>query len=246
MTATGFAGIANLSVSDQLWGTEANGLFNVLKRDNLRVDLLGGFRYVYFRERLDFNTSSPTIVPQTPGEYFITSDSFDGRTNFYGGQVGTRVAWRIGDLTVTATGKVALGVMDQQLGINGSFSTNDFNIPFGTGPGRTFPGGYFALPSNMGEYRRDRFGVVPEGGINLSYQVTRQLSVSVGYTFLYLNSVVRPGDQIDRTINGGQSSLYVYTPTPPGLQGNVERPEPLFRSTDFWAQGISFGIEFKY
>jgi hypothetical protein len=54
-------------------------------------------------------------VPQIPGEFFVTSDSFDGRTDFYGGQIGARVAWSFGDLTLAATGKVALGVMDQRL-----------------------------------------------------------------------------------------------------------------------------------
>jgi hypothetical protein len=246
VTNTGFAGIATLSVRNQLQGAEANGLFNLGQGDALRVDAIGGFRYVYFREQLAFDTSSPTVVPQIPGESFVTSDRFDGRTDFYGGQLGARVTWDLGRLSVAATGKVALGVMHQRLDSNGSFATNDFNTPFGVGPVRTFPGGYFALPTNSGSLSRDRFGVVPEVGVNLNYRVTQRLGLTVGYTFLYLNSVIRPGDQMDRTINGGQTALYASTPTPPGLQGGPARPEPLFRTTDFWAQGINFGIEFRF
>jgi hypothetical protein len=246
VTGTGFAGIATLSITDQLSGAELNGLMNVVKNDCVRVDLLGGFRYVYFSEKMLFNTSSPTVVPTSPSEFFVTSDSFDGRTDFYCGQIGARVAWSTGNLTLSTTGKVALGVAHEHLGINGSFSTNDFNVPFGTGPGKTFPGGYFALPSNIGSYSRDRFAVVPEAGVNLSYQLTRQLSFSVGYTFLYLNSVVRPGEQIDRGINGAQSALYVSPAPPRGLDGGPDRPQPLFHSTDYWAQGITFGLEFRY
>ena len=132
--------------------------------------------------------------------------------------------------------------MQQQLNFDGSLRTNDFNTPAGTGSARTFPGGYLALPSNMGEYHRTHFGVVPEVGLNLKYQLTQKLGVSLGYTALYLNSVVRPGEQIDRNVNGGQSSLYSGTPTPPGLQGGPAQPAPLFHTTDFWAQGINFGL----
>ncbi len=246
--STAFAGIAVLSVKDQLWSTEANGLFNVARTDALRLDGLAGFRYVYFRERLGLDTSSPTVVPQTPGEFFVTNDNFDGHNDFYGAQVGARLTWGTERLTVAATGKVALGVMHEQLVVNGFYSTNDVftNGILTTGPRRTFPGGYFALPSNSGHFQRDRFGVVPEVGLNVSYRITRRLSLSAGYTFLYLNSVVRPGEQIDRNINGGQSALYSSPNPPPGLQGGVARPAPLFRDSDFWAQGISFGLQLRF
>jgi len=242
----GFAGIANLSMTNQLLGAEANGLFNLVRAGGWRLDMLGGFRYVCFREQLQFDTSSPTIVPPTPGEFFLTTDRFDGLTNFYGGQLGARATWDFGRLSLAATGKVALGVMHQQLDINGALTTNDFNTPFGTGPGRTFPGGYFALPSNIGTYQRNAFGVVPEAGLNLTYHLTPGLACTVGYTFMYLNSVVRPGEDINRNVNGGQSALYSYTATPPGLQGGPAQPTPLFRTADFWAQGLNFGIEFRF
>jgi hypothetical protein len=58
--------------------------------------------------------------------------------------------------------------------------------------------------------------------------------------------VVRPGEQIDRVINAGQSPLYETPATPPGLQGGPARPTVVFRGTDFWAQGINFGLEFRY
>jgi hypothetical protein len=246
VTDTAFAGIAVLRLRDELRSAEINGLFNAVNGDSLRVDLLGGFRYVYLRETLQFRTSSPTIEPPTPGEFFVTSDTFDASNSFYGGQVGARATWCAGALSVAATGKVALGVMHQHLGINGFLATNDFNTPFGTGPGQVFQGGYFALPSNIGTHTRDRFGVVPELGVNVKYQLTQHLAVSVGYTFLYLNNVIRPGEQIDRVINGNQSSLYTFSPTPPGLAGGPARPTVLFRDSDYWAQGISFGVEFRY
>lgn len=241
-----FAGIAVLNVTDQLWGAEINAVINVVNRGNLRLDALGGFRYVFLQEKLQFVTSSPTIVPVIPGEFFITQDNFNGRNDFYGGQLGARATWTTDRLAVIATTKVALGDMHEKLDISGSFETNDVNTPFGTGPGQIFPGGYFALPSNSGEFHRDVFAVVPEADLTLSYQLTQRLSLSLGYTFLYLSQVVRPGEQIDRVINAGQSPLYETPATPPGLQGGPARPAVFFRGSDFWAQGINFGMEFRY
>ncbi len=69
-------------------------------------------------------------------------------------------------------------------------------------------------------------------------------SFVVGYSFLYVSSVARPGDQIDRVINpntspaiGSNFSGAVSSPPHPAL--NVQ-------SSDFWAQGLNFGLEFRW
>jgi hypothetical protein len=51
--------------------------------------------------------------------------------------------------------------------------------------------------------------------------------------------VVRPGDQIDRTINPSQSILLGGN----GLLTGSSRPSLLFGQTDLWAQGLSLGVE---
>jgi hypothetical protein len=99
-------------------------------------------------------------------------------------------------------------------------------------------GGLFAQPNNMGHFSRDSFAVIPETNIKVGYQITDRLRATIGYTFLYMSDVVRPGDQIDRTINPGLLA------TPPG--GSASRPLFQFKATDYWAQGIDFGLEFHY
>jgi hypothetical protein len=54
--------------------------------------------------------------------------------------------------------------------------------------------------------------------------------------------VVRPGDQIDRVVNPTQLPLSAAASQ---LIGPA-RPVPVLRDTDFWAQGINFGVEFRY
>ena len=112
------------------------------------------------------------------------------------------------------------------------------------GPTETFPGGYFALPTNIGHHTRTVFAVVPEVGLNVGYRITPWASVFVGYTFLYANDVVRPGNQINRNINPTQSVSWgggkFLNP-----QGPAE-PSFKFNSSDFWAQGINVGLDFRF
>jgi hypothetical protein len=54
--------------------------------------------------------------------------------------------------------------------------------------------------------------------------------------------VIRPGGQIDRVVDINQIPNFgVIAPPVAG-----SRPAVLFKETDFWAQGISFGVEFRY
>jgi hypothetical protein len=64
----------------------------------------------------------------------------------------------------------------------------------------------------------------------------------VGYTFLYWSQVVRPGNQIDTTVNTTQ------VPTHPEFGPLTGPAQPMvpFRTTDFWAQGISLGVEVTF
>ncbi|MEI8380327.1 MAG: BBP7 family outer membrane beta-barrel protein [Planctomycetota bacterium] len=110
-----------------------------------------------------------------------------------------------------------------------------------TGTSVTQNGGLLALPTNIGSYSRDQFSVVPEVGLNVGRQLTDNVRVYVGYTLIYWSSVVRPGDQIDPVINPTQ----LPTPTGPGTLVGPARPAFAFHDTDFWAQGINFGLEFR-
>jgi hypothetical protein len=103
-------------------------------------------------------------------------------------------------------------------------------------------GGLLALPTNIGQHSNNRFAVVPEVGINLGYQVADWWRVFVGYDFLLLSSVIRPGDQIDPNINVSFiPNFYSNAPASPLL-----RPAPTLKDTNFWAQGISIGMEIRY
>src|SRR5262249_41491698 len=150
--------------------------------------------------------------------------------------LGAETELRRGRWFVNLRGKVALGDNHETVNIVGGQTV--------TAPGGAvsqFRGGLLALPSNMGHFTRDHFAVVPEAGCTVGIQLTDGLRAYVGYTFLYWNNVLRPGDQIDRVLDVNQ--IPNFMPGPPTTQ---VRPLVPFRQTEFWAQGLNFGLEWRY
>lgn len=219
--------------SSRAWGADADFVVNYRNYSLYRVDLLGGFRYFDLLERL--NVGDLTTFPEDGNAGTAIFDQFATRNQFYGGQVGARAVVNRGRLELTLTSKVALGFTHEASEIGG---TTTF---FGGGmPTLNVPGGLLAEPSNSGRLTRDRFGVLSESTVALGYRVTERLSTSVGYNFLYLSSVARPAEQIDRTIGTGQLSL---------VGGGVVATRPaheMIVGTDYWLQGVQFGVSYKY
>jgi len=234
-----FAGSARESLTSSLDGAELNVVRQLVASPAWRLDLLGGFRYLRLNERLTFSTSSPLLAQ--PADIFITEDAFKTDNAFYGGQLGLRGERRWGRFFAQAALKVGLGAMHQTVDIRGSLVVNEFNQ---FGEPQTFPGGYFAQPTNIGEHARDVFAVVPEGSVTLGLQLTHRASLVVGYTFLYASDVVRPGAQLDRGINPTQSTSFTGA-VPSALVGPA-RPAFSFHGSDVWAQGLTVGVALRY
>ncbi|MBL8796626.1 MAG: BBP7 family outer membrane beta-barrel protein [Planctomycetia bacterium] len=241
-----FSGAAFLSITSRLQGGELNGVFGGYADNSFRVRWLAGFRWLQLTENLVFATSSPDVlsagVPAAPDATFVTEDKFDALNNFYSGQFGVRAEYEANRLSLSAALKLAVGWMDQQVKVNGQTITNDFTDS--TGPTTTFAGGYFALPTNIGRHNRCQFAFAPELDIQLGYRVTNSLRATMSYGFLYVSSVARPGDQIDRIINPTQAVAIAFVPGV-GLTGPA-RPELRIQGTDFWAHVLSFGLEYSY
>ena len=73
------------------------------------------------------------------------------------------------------------------------------------------------------------------------YLVTNHIRAYVGYNFLYWTNVIRPGDQIDRVVD----LTFVPNSIPVPFSGQ-NRPQPLFKQSDLWAQGLQFGLELRW
>jgi hypothetical protein len=206
-------------------------------RDNgcTRLDVLAGYMFTRLDDSIVINAVTTGANPALPsfGVIFDVTDSFRTQNEFHGAQIGfLATSRRNNNLSVELLGKVALGDMRQAVIINGSQTQTN------AGVSTTFSGGLLALSTNSGEGVRHRFAVVPEINLNLVYEVNPCWRVMAGYSFIYWSSVVLAGNQIDLTVNPSQ--------IPPAVFVGPARPAFDFARTDFWAQGLSLGVEYRW
>jgi hypothetical protein len=236
-----FVGSVAITSTTQLWGAELNGLRNLLRQDGWSLDFLLGFRYLGLRD----NISLTAVAANDPANDIqsLLSEHFGTRNDFYGGQLGGRLEYNIGRLTLGLVAKVAIGSTHQVEDVAGVTSLSGSGVlpVLGVAPG-TYPGAIFAQPSNIGHLTGDAFTLAPQIQVKVGWDITSHLRGLVAYDFLYWNNVIRPGDQIDRNINTAQSPLSPNF----GNTVNPAVPASMFNRSEFWAHGVSLGLEFHY
>ncbi|MEO6327123.1 MAG: BBP7 family outer membrane beta-barrel protein [Thermoanaerobaculia bacterium] len=236
-----FAGTAREEQTSRLFGADLN-VAHSLRAGRWRLEGLVGARVLSLHETFAFTTSSPNLPPE-PLDVWETRDEFTTSNRFVGLQAGARARRAWGSFAVSGSAKVALGVMTQSVRIEGALITNDFD---NYGATQTFSGGYFAVTGNAGQHSRRVFTVVPELGLDLGYELSPSMSISLGYGLLAATDVVRPGRQIDRRIDPTQSLVYGGEPqpgpaAPPSVRSSFE-----FQGESFFAQNLHLGLTVRF
>ena len=247
----------NVTSAARLFGGEANFVCNYpdccVCCIPLPFSFLFGARYLQLDERLDMNGFSQVLAPvrcrfqesasrrppenlALPSPATITSlDSFHTRNQFYGGQIGA-VTW-VGPFCpwfVGGQAKIAAGNVHEQVDIGGDTT---LNVP-GAIP-VTVPGHLYAVASNSGTFSRDRFAYVPEGEVRFGYRFNANFLTYVGYNYLFITKVTRPGDQIDTTIDQRQSPA--STAFQQGFVGTRPTAVPIVESS-FWGKASTLAF----
>ena len=233
----GATGALRLQTISNLNGAELNARSNWIMGAHGFVDGLVGLRYVGLDEKLNFTAISSTQTPAT-GAFLerILSDQIQTQNRFYGGQLGAIAEYRLGNWVFDFTGKIAMGTTQEVVTISGgSLVANT------AGGSNIAANGLFTNGNNIGRFTRNQYSVIPEFGTTIGYNFTDRLRGFVGYNFLYMSRVVRPGQQLDQTISASQ--LRQVT----GTTANSTTGLPFaYQSGDFWAQGITLGLEWRY
>ncbi len=197
-----------------------------------RFYLLGGYRYFDLDETLTITTSTnPGRGPFPPGRV----DSFDNFavTNvFNGGEIGLGTELGASRLSLIADTRLAMGNMHETLNIDGRTSA------ISGGFVASYAGGLLAQPTNIGSYSRDVFVLIPQVDLKLAYQLLPPLRVTVGYNFTYVTRVLRPGDQVDTTVNTTQVAG--------GALVGPASPHAPFSDTGLWLQGVTAGLDLRF
>ncbi len=247
LAAPGVSGAISIGHNSTFQGAGLSSLFNICCCCGSRLDLVTGFSFLQLSERLSITESS--LIPPgagagpLDGTMPIINDQFSTTNRFYGGTLGFRGEvwndWAFARLT----GTVGLGETNQQVNINGSTQL----YPLAGGAPFIAPGGLLALPSNMGNYSRNGFSVVPMIDFKAGLCLGNNLRIFAGYNWLFWSSIARPGDQIDRAINPVLVPSFVFpgTVSLPPVVGSA-RPVAVINDKNFWAQGINLGVELRF
>jgi hypothetical protein len=200
-----------------------------------RLGAFLGWRYLDLSESLAIHENLTSLLPAPDNGQFLIRDQFATGNLFNGADLGVLWQGQRGVFSLDLLMRLALGSTHQRVQIAGNTSVRG-----SSDAGNNFenaPGGVFAQRTNIGEYARNRFAVVPELGVTVGCALTPQWRATLGYTFLYWSSVVRPGDQMDRDLNPN-----LFPPESAPLAGLL-RPEFDFVESDLWVQGLSVGLE---
>ena len=171
---------------------------------NCKLDFIGGYSYFNIKDNLSIaslstaETAGALGVP-TVGDQFAFLDRFRTENEFNGGQLGFEMQMNRGRWNVRSLTKVHLGNMNQAISQNGSTTIT----PFGGNP-TTTSGGVLtgSTPIANEDTERDVFAFAPEANFKLGYRFRPNVSLNVGYSFIYFDNVALTGDTIDRNTDG--------------------------------------------
>ncbi|HUR53005.1 MAG TPA: BBP7 family outer membrane beta-barrel protein, partial [Gemmataceae bacterium] len=202
--ASTFYGTFPATYSTWYVGAEMNYRRGLVRESHLRLDAVAGYRFGYVADEVFLGE-----VP-TEGHDDYRRNRFAVSNQFHGGQVGIVGECRADAWSVTGSAKVALGAVSSSISESGLF----------TAPDVSSGGGFTSLASRC---VGSRFAVLPSLSATVGRKMGEHGRLFVGYSFQYLNTVVRLGDVLNPATNAEQ-----------------------LRVTDFWVQAVKLGWEWRY
>lgn len=254
----GQVGSISVDTSNQTYSPEGNFVLNLYRSCpeagwGATVNMLLGLRYIQLEETLTIQSNSTfmngTTLPPAFGTFpgvvgpfpsLVIIDNFRTLNQFYGGQIGFQSEFRNRRWSLLGNFKLGLGNMHSRVDIDGT-TTAIRGLPNPSVMG-SVRGGILANGQNIGREHNDRFAVVPEFGLTAGYSLTSRLTFTVGYNFLYLTNVIRPGEIVDPRVFPG---LIPASNSFGQVAGVVPRNDNN-RESDYFVQGASVGFLFRY
>ncbi len=220
------SGAIDIDASSSVIGNDVYARYLLCRNPCSRLDFVTGYHFSRINDNL--RISSTRTVTEVGGNIPLGTvtdvvDQFDVRNAFHGAILGLVHECDCRCWTWTALGRISIGSMHERVIIDGST-----RIAVPDEDPTVTAGGLFTGEENIGEFSRSEFTAVTEVGLTLAYKWGQCTRLSVGYSFIYWNDVLRPGDQIDPRVGEDPS-------------GNIH-PRFRFNHGDFWVQGINLGL----
>ena len=226
------AGNLAISVTTEFQTLEALYRWAAFQSHCARIDYVFGYRFAELQDQLLFAEATQSLAGATAGTTIDLFDRFDTRNRFHGAEMGLVAQWQCRPCwSWEATAKIAFGGLESR-GVLAGQETRT------TSTSQSFPNGLLVQGTNAGTFWEEDFETISEIGITLKREIPCGMTATIGYSFIYWSDVMRSGDQIDRNIN--------TTQIPPDTLSGDSRPIFPFGRSDFWAQGLRFGVEYQF
>jgi len=201
---------------------------------NYRIDFVYGYRYLQVQEWLTIDNRLEFVGAEAPnfGTEITQQDHFEAENDYNGGEIGLMGQSVDGPWTLDFLATIAFGEMRERVTISGSTVAT----PPSGGPAELV-GGLLTQQSNIGTYEQSPFTVIPEASVTIGYFITPSLNLTIGYSFLYVNNIARTGRMVDTSVNLTQQTGDLEGPA---------RPEFQFKESDYWLQGLNFGLDWRF
>jgi Putative beta barrel porin-7 (BBP7) len=222
-------GNARVRTSYDSDGFEGNYLWRGSPMFSEEAHWIVGMRYWGLKENMTVEAGS-----EAGGMNVGTFDSFTTRNRFFGPQVGADLNWSRSGFTFDVAFKLAVGAMMEQATIQGSTTAV---LPSGSVFERQ--GGFLALSTNSGTHDRTKLAFMRDTSFSVSYSLTENIALHIGYDILWVSNVVRPGEQASLNINPTllPFSAMPTLPLQPGFRFNEET---------FWMHGFTVGLAVQF
>ena len=223
----------------QFYGGDLNLRYGLIRGQYWTLDAITGFKYLSLRDRLSltenlyaYGGDGNRFPEGTAGSGITVMDQFSTQNNFYGGQIGGILGLHLNRWQFDTTLKLAAGTNQVHANILGNTTVTGAN-----GAVTNYTGGLLGQRSNIGAFNFSETSFVPELGLGVGYNFNSNVKMMVGYNLIYWTNVARAGNMIDTQVNPSQLPPSTTSAGPPYRQ---------YTTTDFWAQGITLGLELKY
>lgn len=200
-----------------------------------RLDLIGGYRFFQLREGF---SSEEILRPQdgsyAPGTSFTLRDDIDTQNDFHGFELGGVLMRQNGNLTTEFQALAAFGDMTRLYQLDGSttlFVPNAVND--------TYPGGFLVRPEHIGTHSDSEFTVIPQFRANISYCLSPNVQLTMGYSFVYMKDVFRPGPLMSTSFDGDTLGV-------DPAAGVTGAGLPKSTKTDVFMNALSFGATYNF
>jgi hypothetical protein len=234
-----------------------------------------GFRYFQFKEAFDVNSQYKIFRPEgvNDNQNFnvngvnlnvpiainypipvdiksVSNDQIKVYNHFIGPQIGINADYHYNRWSVMTGFNLGIGVMHQVAKISSSTTqtvtteTAYQTIPTPPKP-TTSAGGLLFSPTDVGQYSRNQFGLLPEINAKLGFKATERIKLTVGYDFLLLANVLRAPNQT-QLIPYSNNLNYTANNQTQSANQTLQIPAFQYSTSNLIINGVTAGMQLDF